>query len=94
MCSVTCQSNDRGGEEQTQVAGTELLLLFRILRRVTLLRRQIICSWCGNASIAGVATSVSRVEKVSPDTIAWDSGTQKEDSWLPYTTVRAMKSIL
>ena len=50
--------------------------------------------WCGRASIAGVVTSVSSVEKVSPETMACDKGTQKEDSMPPYTMSRFTISIL
>ena len=44
--------------------------------------------------MAGVVTRVSRVAKVNPDTMAWDSGTQKVDSMLPYSIVRLTKSML
>ena len=46
------------------------------------------------ANIAGVVTNVNSVAKVNPETMAWDSGTQKDDSMLPYITVLFTKSIL
>ena len=44
--------------------------------------------------MAGEVTRVSKVAKVNPDTMAWDSGTQKVDSMLPYSIVRLTKSML
>ena len=44
--------------------------------------------------MAGVVTKVSKVEKVRPETMAWDSGTQNEDSMPPWTMVRLIISML
>ena len=44
--------------------------------------------------MAGVVTSVRIVATLRPETIAWDSGTQKAESELPNIIVRLMRSIL